>query len=296
MWRIVGVGVPLICILIFLVWEMLYKRAAVSYALLFGVSELLLAFAALRRPGQEYLMAVLAALVLLVSLGNAAYIRKKYEERFMEYQAQVLSRQVEEVKEIYAAMRGWRHDYHNHMQKLKAHIATGQWQEAESYLDLLDEDLTQVKVKYQTGNVSLDAILNSKLSLAEKETVDVNCKVELHGELAISDIDLCVLMGNLIDNAVESCAMLPRDAERFLRIYICVRKSQLYIAVTNATGEAVRRLDQEYITRKRGNHGHGLKRIDAVVEKYQGYIRRANEPGVFSTEILLPLTELSPAH
>lgn len=296
MWRIVGVGVPLICILIFLAWEMLYRRAAISYALLFGVSELLLAFAALRCPGQEWLTAVLAALVLLVSLGNAAYIRKKYEERFMEYQAQALSRQVEEVKEIYATMRGWRHDYHNHMQKLKAHIAAGQWQEAESYLDLLDEDLAQVKIKYQTGNVNLDAILNSKLSLAEKETVDVNCKVELHGELAISDVDLCVLMGNLIDNAVESCAMLSRDAERFLRIYICVRKSQLYIAVTNATGEAARRLDQEYITQKRGNHGHGLKRIDAVVEKYQGYIRRANEPGVFSTEIMLPLQESSPAH
>lgn len=296
MWKIIGIGVPIICILLFLGREMLYKRVSMGYAALFCISELLLLYSVIRWPGQEILTALLGVLLLLISLGNSAYIRKKYEEQFMEYQSQALSRQVEEVKEIYNTMRGWRHDYHNHMQKLIAHIAANQWEEANSYLERLDEDLKQVKVKYQTGNVSLDAILNSKLSLAEKESVDINCKVELYGELAISDIDLCVLIGNLIDNAVESCALLTEDEKRFLRIYICVRRNQLYIAVTNATGEVIRRLDQEYITHKRGNHGHGLKRIDAIVEKYQGYIKRANEPGVFSTEIMLPLPVLSQIH
>ena len=74
-----------------------------------------------------------------------------------------------------------------------------------------------------------------------------------------------------------------------MRIYLCIRKQQLYIAVTNSTAEVIRKLDAEYISNKRGDHGHGLKRIDLVVEKYNGYIRRANEPGVFSTEIMLPL-------
>lgn len=48
-------------------------------------------------------------------------------------------------------------------------------------------------------------------------------------------------------------------------------------------------MDSEYISKKRGNHGHGLKRINLVVEKYGGYINRQNEPGVFVTEIMLPL-------
>ena len=68
-----------------------------------------------------------------------------------------------------------------------------------------------------------------------------------------------------------------------------VLKNQLHISVTNATKDAVRKLDSEYITTKRGNHGHGLKRINLVVEKYEGYINRQNEPGVFVTEIMLPL-------
>lgn len=289
MLKMMGAVVPAVCILLFLIGEIRRRRGGIGYALLFCGGEALLLYAAANRPGQELLMALMAVLLLLIGLGNVSYMGKKYEEQFMEAQSQALSRQVEEVKEIYTTMRGWRHDYHNHMQKLKAHMAMGQWEEAAGYLDRLDEDLSQVKVKYQTGNVSLDAILNSKLSLAEKEEVKVNCKVELYEALSISDIDLCVLIGNLIDNAVESCALLPQGAERFLRIYICVRRSQLYIAVTNATNEVIRRLDQQYVTQKRGNHGHGLKRINTIVEKYQGYIRRANEPGVFSTEIMLPL-------
>lgn len=211
------------------------------------------------------------------------------DRRYLNYQVEVMSRHVEEVNDIYMKMRGWRHDYHNHLQKLKAHLAMGQIEEARNYLNQLEGDLDGINVKYATGNVSLDAILNSKLSMAENEQIRVNCKAQIGENPAIEDIDLCVIIGNLIDNAVESCRKMPADADRFLRIYVCVRRRQLYIAVTNSTSETVRKLDAAYISNKRGDHGHGLKRIDLVVEKYNGYVRRANEPGVFSTEIMLPL-------
>lgn len=153
----------------------------------------------------------------------------------------------------------------------------------------MGESLDDIKTKYQTGNVSLDAILNSKLSIVEKERIAINCKVEIGENLAVSDIDLCILLGNLIDNAVEACRGIPEEEERFLRIYMCIRKQQLYISVSNATNEVIRKLDAEYISKKRGDHGHGLKRINIVVDKYGGFIKRANEPGVFATEIMLPL-------
>ena len=231
----------------------------------------------------------LLCIFLCILLFSALYHRKSHEKRLIAYQEQVLKQQIEEVNEVYLTMRGWRHDYHNHMQKLKAHIALNQIDEMKKYLNQLEGELDQIDVKYHTGNVSLDAILNSKLSLAEKANIRIHCKVELAENISISDIDLCVLIGNLIDNAVEACEKLRIDEDRFLRIYICIRKQQLYIAITNATNEVIRKLNREYITQKRGNHGHGLRRIDAIVEKYQGFIRRANEPGAFSTEIMLPL-------
>ena len=213
----------------------------------------------------------------------------RYEKRILEYQRKAMEKQVAEVNEIYMTMRGWRHDYHNHLQKLVAHLNEGQIEAAKKYIGELGESLDDIKTKYQTGNVSLDAILNSKLSIVEKEKIAINCKVEIGENLTVSDIDLCILLGNLIDNAVEACRGIPKEAERFLRIYMCIRKQQLYISVSNATNEVIRKLDAEYISKKRGDHGHGLKRINIVVDKYGGFIKRANEPGVFATEIMLPL-------
>ncbi len=164
----------------------------------------------------------------------------------------------------------------------------GQYDRLEEYLGLLEQDLDHVNQLIETGNVNLDAILNSKISLAQKNGIAIDYQAKCPETLAVSDIDLCALIGNLLDNAVESCEKLTAE-KPFIRLYIGVLKKQLYISVSNATNETVRKMDSEYISKKRGNHGHGLKRINLVVEKYGGYINRQNEPGVFVTEIMLPL-------
>ena len=164
----------------------------------------------------------------------------------------------------------------------------GQSAGAREYLDNLEQDLDGIRVLAETGNISVDAILNAKLSLVLKQGIDLNFKATVPRNLAVSDIDLCVILGNLIDNAMESCEKVE-EGQRFLRLYIGVLKQQLYLSISNATTETVRKIDAAYISTKRGNHGHGLKRIDRVVEKYGGYVNRQNEPGVFATEILLPL-------
>lgn len=233
-----------------------------------------------------------AAAAVLVCGGALLWLHrrlKRYDRQAAEYQNQLLARQVDEVQHIYMTMRGWRHDYHNHLQSLKAYLKADQLSEAMDYLDRLETDLEDVDQLIKTGNVSVDAILNAKLSLAVQNGVEVDFKAAVPKKLAVTDIDLCVLLGNLIDNAVEACAKLPEGQKKYLRLYIGIFKAQLYISVTNATAELVRKLDEAYVTNKRGSHGHGLKRINLIVEKYSGYINRKNEPGVFVTEVLLPL-------
>ena len=72
---------------------------------------------------------------------------------------------------MYRRMRGWRHDYHNHMQVLKAHLGLGQYAEAQEYLKRLEEDLAGVDTVLKTGNVMVDAILNSKLTLIRERGI-----------------------------------------------------------------------------------------------------------------------------
>ena len=240
----------------------------------------------------ELWIILLAAGLAAVSAGAVAVtvwaLLRRTDRKIAAYQNKLLARQIDEVQNIYLMMRGWRHDYHNHLQTLKARLDMGQTAEARTYLDSLEEDLDDIRALAETGNVSVDAILNAKLSLVLKKEIELNFKAEVPKALTVSDIDLCVILGNLIDNAMESCEKVA-EGSRFLRLYIGVFKKQLYLSVTNATAETVRKIDAAYISAKRGSHGHGLKRIDRVVEKYGGYVNRQNEPGVFATEILLPL-------
>ena len=213
---------------------------------------------------------------------------RRSDRRIAAYQNKLLARQIAEGENLYLTMRGWRHDYHNHLQTLKARMDMGQIDGARAYLNNLEQDLDGIRTLAETGNASVDAILNAKLSLVLKQGIDLSFKAAVPKSLTVSDIDLCVILGNLIDNAMESCERVE-EGRRFLRLYIGVLRQQLYISISNATGETVRKIDAAYISAKRGNHGHGLRRIDRVVEKYGGYVNRQNEPGVFVTEILLPL-------
>lgn len=231
---------------------------------------------------------IAALLVLLIVLVLRNVMQKRYERAIINYQNKLLSQEMEEVRHIYMTMRGWRHDYHNHMQSLKAYLAKNEIEEARDYLNDLENELDDIQLLFDTGNVNVDAILNAKVSLALKNEIQCDYKAVIPKEMIVSDIDLCVLIGNLIDNAVEFCRNLP-VSEQFMRLYIAPMKKQLYISVCNATNEVVRKIDEDYISKKRGDHGHGLKRINLIVEKYDGYINRKNEPGVFVTEVMLPL-------
>ncbi len=233
------------------------------------------------------------ALICLALVGLTAFlttflVKRREEKRMGEFQDLVLKKQRDEVQNIYQTMRGWRHDYHNHMQTIKAYLAMGKQQETLEYLDHLEEDLDSIDIAIRTGNVSVDAILSSKMSLASKGEIRVDCKATVPQALPVTDVHLCAIIGNLLDNAMEACRDVAPE-KRFIRVYIGTFQQNLYISVTNATAMKVRKQLFELVTGKTGEHGFGLKRIDRIVDSYNGFVNRKNEPGVFATEILLPL-------
>ena len=236
-------------------------------------------------------------MLLLVAFGAAVIsviltiliLKKKYERRLSDFQDSVLKKQRDEVQNIYQTMRAWRHDYHNHMQSIKAMLEMGKKAELSEYLDNLEKDLDSIDIAIRTGNVGLDAILSSKVSIARKNNIEVNCTAKVPQDLKISDVHFCAIVGNLMDNAIEACEKIPAACPRFIRIYIGLFKSQLYISVSNSTKEKKRRRLSELVTSKLGEHGFGLRRIDKLAEKYDGYVNRKNEPGIFATEVMLPL-------
>lgn len=221
-------------------------------------------------------------------------LQKRFAVRFTQdvsdFQNQVISHQYEEVKAVYLNMRGWRHDYHNHIQTLKAYLSLNQLDRIMQYLNELEHDLNQVDQLVKSGNLMIDAILNSKLTLAKQHQIRINCKAKAAEKLPISDVDICVIVGNLMDNAIEACDKIPEE-NRFMRIYMDRVNDQLYLSIANSAQEELNFNQRHYISDKRGNHGHGMKRVKLCVDKYEGYLNLKNEPGVFVSELMIPLNE-----
>ncbi len=231
----------------------------------------------------------IAALIFILLEYLLQRIMKREEDKTIIYQNKLMKQQMDEIENIYMTMRGWRHDYHNHLQSLKGYLSLNKVDQMKNYLNELETDLDSIDTLYHSGNLQLDSILNAKLAIAEKGQIRIHCDASIPPQLHVSDLDLCVILGNLLDNAIESCRKIKDPDERFIRVYIGILKKQLYISITNATSETVKQRTDHYFTTKRGDHGHGLKRVDQVVKKYDGYLNRQNEPGVFATEIVLPL-------
>ncbi|NLO47812.1 MAG: GHKL domain-containing protein [Clostridiales bacterium] len=242
-------------------------------------------------PVYAWIGVIAIALLVLTGSGLAlrAYLYRLVDRRIASFQSDLVTKHCDEVLNIYREMRGWRHDYHNHIQTMKAYRYLEQNDRLDDYLISLDQDLTDVDNLIKSGNVMVDAILNSKLSLAKSRRININAKAVVPGELSLSETDLCVIIGNLLDNAMEACARIENETERFIRIYIDIKRDQLYISVTNTSGGQIKKQSGRYLSSKPGYHGFGLMRIDRLIEKYGGYVKRRDEESAFTTEILLPL-------
>ena len=235
-----------------------------------------------------YILAVVV--LILVNAGLWIFFMPWYVNRRLgRFQNELVNKHYDEVETVYRKMRGWRHDYHNHIQVLKAHMELKEYERAQEYLDMLAEDLAAVDTVIKTGNVMVDAILNSKLTLMRDKEIRVDVTAIVPQEVDILGVDLAVLIGNLLDNAMEACMQVTKKEDRFLRIYIDIIKKQLYISVINSMEGSLLRSGAQYLSTKQGMHGFGLLRIDSIVSKYHGYINRQSEPGVFATEVTLPL-------
>ena len=104
--------------------------------------------------------------------------KKVIDKNLERYQRELIDTHYQEVETMYKKMRGWRHDYKNHIQTMKVLADKGDLEAIKEYLNKLEDDLSTVDMVVKTGNAMADAILNSKSSLAKSK--GINVKVDAH--------------------------------------------------------------------------------------------------------------------
>ena len=184
-------------------------------------------------------------------------MRKKTYLKLVDYQTEQSEKHLNEVRSIHKEMRGYKHDFHHHLQTLKGQLEAGEIERALAYIEQLDTQLMQVDTLLKTGNVSLDAILSAKIAQAKAEAITVTVKANVPDILTISDLELSIVIGNLLDNAIESCRTVT--GERFIRIFISMKGTMLYFSMLNTAGPKKKKTGSLFATHKDGVHGFGLR-------------------------------------
>ncbi|MEY8293105.1 GHKL domain-containing protein [Carnobacteriaceae bacterium 52-44] len=233
-------------------------------------------------------IAIVLGILALFLVIYVIYQRK--EIAFYKLQQTELDQYATEVETVYRQLRGIKHDYRNHLQGMSAFIETNQLDELQDYIHQLNNELNQVDTIIRTGNTMVDALVNTKLTIAQESGVELHATAIAPEKLSIENVDLAIILGNLLNNAIEATTKVDENKnEQFIRLYIAPMKDNFYISVTNTMK---RNPQPRFLSLKGPNRqGYGISRIDQAVEKYEGLVNRQWEDGVFATEITIPLNE-----
>lgn len=236
--------------------------------------------------------ACFAALTFLVlySVLIGVGIKGELKKRRLKQETDLVVKHYEDIKNIYRTIRGWRHDYQNHIQVMSALVELGNIEDLEKYLKNLSDDLDNLYNFVKTGNVVVDSVISSKLAVCKIKNISCETELSMPENCAINDIDLCVVLSNLLDNAIEACEKVEDSENRYIHISIGVLREQLYIEVKNAIKESPKKKGDKFVSSKGDGHGFGLGRIDRTVNKYFGYVNRYFKDNTFVTEIMMPFT------
>ena len=221
-------------------------------------------------------------------LGNHA----EMEKRNLAYEQQIVlcNRQAMEREEAYQNTRRIRHDLNSYLVDLKAAIQYGKLDEASSKIDdILDNNKIYKNEISRTGNLVIDSLINYKFSLAQKEGIDMKCYVFVPERLPFDGADLCIILGNLLDNAMEAVGCFP-TGHRYMSVSVTLVKGSLSIMVENPyQGEVMEDSASHIVTSKQDkkNHGIGLDSVQRTVKKYNGELLLDYENGLFKATVLL---------
>lgn len=206
--------------------------------------------------------------------------------KLVEMQEEQARRHLDEVRSIHNEMRGYKHDFHHHLQTLKGQLEAGEVDRAIAYIEQLDKNLQGVDTLLKTGNVTVDAILSAKIAQARAEGIAVTVQANLPRELTLSDLELSIVIGNLLDNAIEACQ--KAEGEKFLRLTLRIKGNMLYFYLLNSAGKKQTKIGSLFRTGKSGAHGFGLHRAEAILRQHGGWVKYNSEDGAFTSEFLVP--------
>ena len=221
-------------------------------------------------------------MTITLSKKNTSTEELKLKTQQYEYNIQY----AETIRKQYEEVRSIRHDIRQHLTVIQRLQRDGNIDDAANYIDSCFQSITGLEVLIDVGDVFINAILNSKLSIAKSKGIKVLCRAEQNIS-GINSFDLCNILGNILDNAIEGAHNVVGG--KFIEVAIRSDEFKLNIHVSNSISQSVIDTNKDLKTGKRDCdiHGLGIKTIQSLAEKYNGNVDFYEEGLVFFCHVIL---------
>ncbi len=225
-------------------------------------------------------------MILWLFKQNREQLTLQNEQNLLQMQITASKQNLEALKESQEKTIIYRHDMKHHLNLINAYLADNNKEAAQNYITEVEKNIESATVKTYCSNYSLNLIMNFYIVKAKEEHIEVETQIDLPRELAVSDMDLCLVFSNAIENAIKALAPTQSAEDKILKIFCKTKNNKLYIEITNSYEGTVMLIDNIPISILE-NHGYGTKSIVAIAEKYSGVYSFTAENRIFKTRIIL---------
>ncbi len=225
------------------------------------------------------------SIVIQIEENNIIRLREK-QLLLQQYQYENIISGHKQVKKI-------RHDMLSHLITIDGYLEVNKVDEAKNYIGKLNSELDFERQGILSGNVGVDAIINNRMATANEYGIKTSIEVMIPNKFKLDDLDLSVIVGNVLTNAVEACQRIDDGASKYIQFTMKYKRDSILIEVRNSYNEkTIKEKNGRFISSKvsRSNNeiGLGLSNVEAVVKKYDGIFERDMKENEFVIKVIIP--------
>lgn len=261
---------------IFVILVKVYQLYLVS--MVFGMRE---------KNGSIGLLSLVAIIVVIcfisMILAKNKMIKNEYE--FLIFKEELEHQKYEELESALERNKELIHDTKNHYIIIAQYESNGDYQRLHDYLDGLKNDFIKVTPQIYTGNHIIDLIVSQKKIMSEQKNITFMPQIMPLSKLPFKERELCIIFGNLLDNAIEACEKVM--GKRWISVHIEMQNHLFFIQIMNSINEVPVKCEKGFLSTKTNKdlHGFGLKSVQRIVDEYEGDILYQIEKDKFNVRL-----------
>lgn len=233
--------------------------------------------------------------ISMLLLSISARERQSLQQHLLEKSNQMMEQNYKLMHEDILDNAKRLHDFHHHLRVISTLAEQTGSDAVVQYVESLLEASYRESAMCHSQNDIIDAVINCSIVEAQKNQIQFDYEFFLSSKIAIAPMDLCAVLGNQIENAIEACQKISEERSRYVRVTLSQRGGFFVSRVINSAAENPFSAEGKLVTRKKDEtlHGLGIKSIQSTAEKYNGYVKNSYSDHAFTSEALMCIEQVN---